>query len=57
LAQGKAVQPERVELFAQGAGPAGEGGRFLHANWRVRSTGWRFWLARIEPRQGTMHSS
>ncbi|MCY1183831.1 hypothetical protein D9M73_244810 [compost metagenome] len=42
----RAVEPEGIELFAQGARPAGEGSRFRHADWRFRSTGWR---SRLKP--------
>ncbi|MNE16766.1 hypothetical protein D3C80_1097200 [compost metagenome] len=57
LAQGGAVDAQGIELLAQGAGPAGEGGRFSHADWRFQSTGWRSRLPRCEGSQGRMQPS
>ncbi|MNE58890.1 hypothetical protein D3C80_1539500 [compost metagenome] len=57
LAQCRAVEAQGVELLAQGAGPAGEGGGFNHDDWRFRSTGWRSQLTPGASAQGRMRAS
>ncbi|MCY1419519.1 hypothetical protein D9M71_351090 [compost metagenome] len=56
-AQLGAVEAERIQLLAQGAGPAGEGSGFAHAGWRIRSTGWRARSGAATARGGTVGPS